>query len=339
MIDYDRPKLLRNNIEVVNAALAKRGVQLDVQEWASLETRRKDLQSKTEKLQAERNAGAKQVGQIKKSGGDASEIMARMQAIGDEIKAAEVALSELQNEIEQKALSILTCRTNLCQLVKMKMITLKSQNGGTPRQFDFEIKDHTDLGEWMGGLEFETATKLTGSRFSVLKGPLARLQRALTQFMLDTHTLKNGYTEAYVPYLVNADSLRGTGQLPKFEEDLFKLQGEKEYYLIPTAEVPVTNFVRDEIIDADRLPLKYAAHTPCFRSEAGSYGRDTRGLIRQHQFDKVEMVQIVKPETSMQALEELTAHAEGIYRRLVCLTAKFCSVVVIWASVRLKLMT
>ena len=187
---------------------------------------------------------------------------------------------------------------------------------GTPRQFDFEIKDHTDLGEWMGGLEFETATKLTGTRFSVLKGPLARLQRALTQFMLDTHTLKNGYTEAYVPYLVNAESLRGTGQLPKFEEDLFKLQGEKEYYLIPTAEVPVTNFVRDEIVDPERLPLKYAAHTPCFRSEAGSYGRDTRGLIRQHQFDKVEMVQIVKPEDSMQALEELTGHAEGILQAL-----------------------
>ena len=168
----------------------------------------------------------------------------------------------------------------------------------------------------MGGLEFETATKLTGSRFSVLKGPLARLQRAITQFMLDTHTVQNGYTEAYVPYLVNADSLRCTGQLPKFEEDLFKLQGEKEYYLIPTAEVPVTNFVRDEIIDPERLPLKYAAHTPCFRSEAGSYGRDTCGLIRQHQFDKVEMVQIVKPEHSMQALEELTAHAEGILQSL-----------------------
>jgi len=307
MID---PKLLRNNIEAVNAALAKRGVQLDVQEWASLETRRKDLQSKTEKLQAERNAGAKQVGQIKKSGGDASEIMARMQAIGDEIKAAEVALSELQNEIEQKALSIPNLPDESVPAGKDEDDNVEISKWGTPRQFDFEIKDHTDLGEWMGGLEFETATKLTGSRFSVLKGSLARLQRALTQFMLDTHTLKNGYTEAYVPYLVNADSLRGTGQLPKFEEDLFKLQGEKEYYLIPTAEVPVTNFVRDEIIDTERLPLKYAAHTPCFRSEAGSYGRDTRGLIRQHQFDKVEMVQIVKPETSMQALEELTAHLE-----------------------------
>ncbi|MDA3557321.1 serine--tRNA ligase [Acinetobacter sp. AOR15_HL] len=313
MID---PKLLRNNIEAVNAALAKRGVQLDVQEWASLETHRKDLQSKTEKLQAERNAGAKQVGQIKKSGGDASEIMARMQAIGDEIKAAEVALSELQNEIEQKALSIPNLPDESVPAGKDEDDNVEISKWGTPRQFAFEIKDHTDLGEWMGGLEFETATKLTGSRFSVLKGSLARLQRALTQFMLDTHTLKNGYTEAYVPYLVNADSLRGTSQLPKFEEDLFKLQGEKEYYLIPTAEVPITNFVRDEIIDSERLPLKYAAHTPCFRSEAGSYGRDTRGLIRQHQFDKVEMVQIVKPETSMQALEELTAHAEGILQAL-----------------------
>ncbi|MBO9529885.1 MAG: serine--tRNA ligase, partial [Acinetobacter oleivorans] len=204
MID---PKLLRNNIEAVNAALAKRGVQLDVQEWASLETRRKDLQSKTEKLQAERNAGAKQVGQIKKSGGDASEIMARMQAIGDEIKAAEVALSELQNEIEQKALSIPNLPDESVPAGKDEDDNVEISKWGTPRQFDFEIKDHTDLGEWMGGLEFETATKLTGSRFSVLKGSLARLQRALTQFMLDTHTLKNGYTEAYVPYLVNADSL------------------------------------------------------------------------------------------------------------------------------------
>ena len=251
MID---PKLIRTNIEAVNLALAKRGIQLDVAEWASLEARRKDLQSKTEALQAERNAGAKQVGQIKKSGGDASEIMARMGAIGDEIKAAEVALAELQAELEAKLLSIPNMPHESVPEGKDESDNVEVYTWGTPRSFDFEIKDHTDLGEWMGGLEFETATKLTGSRFSVLKGPLARLQRALTQFMLDTHTLKNGYTEAYVPYLVNADSLRGTGQLPKFEEDLFKLQGEKEYYLIPTAEVPVTNFVRDEIIDADRLP-------------------------------------------------------------------------------------
>lgn len=313
MID---PKLLRNNIEAVNAALAKRGVQLDVATWAELEARRKEIQSKTESLQAERNAGAKKVGQLKREGGDTAEVMARMQAISDEIKAAEQALVALQAEIEEQSLSIPNLPDESVPEGKDENDNVEVLRWGTPRQFDFELKDHTDLGEWMGGLEFETATKLTGSRFSVLKGPLARLQRALTQFMLDTHTDKNGYTEAYVPYLVNADSLRGTGQLPKFEEDLFKLSGEKEYYLIPTAEVPVTNFVRDEIIDAERLPLKYTAHTPCFRSEAGSYGRDTRGLIRQHQFDKVEMVQIVKPEYSMQALEELTAHAEGILKAL-----------------------
>ncbi|GAB3041035.1 serine--tRNA ligase [Acinetobacter apis] len=313
MID---PKLLRNNIEAVNIALAKRGVQLNIDDWNSLEARRKDLQSNTERLQAERNAGAKQVGQLKKSGGDASEILLRMQAISDEIKSAEAALSELQKELEQKLLAIPNLPDDSVPEGKDEQDNIEILTWGEPKTFDFEIKDHTDLGEWMGGLEFDTATKLTGSRFSVLKGPLARLQRALTQFMLDTHTLKNGYTEAYVPYLVNADSLRGTGQLPKFEEDLFKVQGEKEFYLIPTAEVPITNFVRDEIIDNDRLPLKYTAHTPCFRSEAGSYGRDTRGLIRQHQFDKVEMVQIVKPEHSMDALEELTGHAEGILQAL-----------------------
>lgn len=313
MID---PKLLRNDIEAVNLAYAKRGIQLNAEEWADLESRRKAIQSKTESLQSERNAGAKQVGQIKKAGGDASELMARMSAIGDEIKIAEASLYELQAELEAKVLNIPNLPDESVPHGQNESDNVEVLTWGTPRQFDFEVKDHTDIGEFMGGLEFETATKLTGSRFSVLKGPLARLQRALTQFMLDTHTLKHGYTEAYVPYLVNAESLRGTGQLPKFEEDLFKLQGEKEYYLIPTAEVPVTNFVRDEIIDADRLPLKYTAHTPCFRSEAGSYGRDTRGLIRQHQFDKVEMVQIVKPEDSKQALEDLTGHAENILQAL-----------------------
>lgn len=313
MID---PKLLRNNIDVVNAALAKRGVQLDVAEWNALESHRKNIQQKTENLQAERNQGAKQVGQIKKSGGDASELMARMQAVGEEMKAAEAELASLQQDIEQKALNIPNLPHESVPEGKDESDNVEVLRWGTPRQFDFEIKDHTDIGEMMGGLEFETATKLTGSRFSVLKGPLARLQRAVTQFMLDLHTTEHGYTEAYVPFLVNSDSLRGTGQLPKFEEDLFKLQGEKEFYLIPTAEVPVTNFVRDEIIDADRLPLKYAAHTPCFRSEAGSYGRDTRGLIRQHQFEKVEMVQIVKPEHSFDALEELTAHAERVLQLL-----------------------
>ena len=313
MID---PKLLRNNIDVVNAALAKRGVQLDTAEWAALESHRKAIQLKTEQLQSERNQGAKQVGQIKRDGGDASELMARMQAVGDEMKAAEAELSALQQEIEQKALNIPNLPHESVPEGKDESANVEILTWGNPRQFDFEVKDHTDLGEMMGGLEFEAATKITGSRFSVLKGPLARMQRAITQFMLDLHTTEHGYTEAYVPFLVNAESLRGTGQLPKFEEDLFKLQGEKELYLIPTAEVPVTNLVRDEIIDADRLPLKYAAHTPCFRSEAGSYGRDTRGLIRQHQFEKVEMVQIVKAEHSLDALEELTGHAERVLQLL-----------------------
>lgn len=313
MID---PKLLRNHIDVVNAALAKRGIQLDVAEWAELENRRKIIQQKAENLQAERNQGAKQVGQIKKSGGDASALMARMQAVGDEMKIADAELSALQQEIESRALGIPNLPHESVPDGKNEQDNVEVLRWGTPREFDFEIKDHTSIGELMGGLEFETASKLTGSRFSVLKGPLARLQRAITQFMLDLHTTEHGYTEAYVPFLVNSDSLRGTGQLPKFEEDLFKLQGEKEFYLIPTAEVPITNFVRDEIIDAERLPLKYAAHTPCFRSEAGSYGRDTRGLIRQHQFEKVEMVQIVKPEHSFEALEQLTAHAERVLQLL-----------------------
>lgn len=313
MID---PKLLRNHIDVVNAALAKRGIQLDVAEWAELENRRKIIQQKAENLQAERNQGAKQVGQIKKSGGDASALMARMQAVGDEMKIADAELSALQQEIESRALGIPNLPHESVPDGKNEQDNVEVLRWGTPREFDFEIKDHTSIGELMGGLEFETASKLTGSRFSVLKGPLARLQRAITQFMLDLHTTEHGYTEAYVPFLVNSDSLRGTGQLPKFEEDLFKLQGEKEFYLIPTAEVPITNFVRDEIIDAERLPLKYAAHTPCFRSEAGSYGRDTRGLIRQHQFEKVEMVQIIKPEHSFEALEQLTAHAERVLQLL-----------------------
>ena len=313
MID---PKLLRTNIDVVNAALAKRGVQLDPAEWATLESHRKAIQLKTEQLQAERNQGAKQVGQIKREGGDASELMARMQAVGDEMKAAEAELSALQQEIEQKALNIPNLPHESVPEGNDESGNVEILRWGNPRQFDFDIKDHSDLGEMMGGLEFDTATKITGSRFSVLKGQLARMQRAVTQFMLDLHTDQHGYTEAYVPFLVNAESLRGTGQLPKFEEDLFKLQGEKEFYLIPTAEVPVTNLVRDEIIDADRLPLKYAAHTPCFRSEAGSYGRDTRGLIRQHQFEKVEMVQIVKAEHSLDALEELTGHAERVLQLL-----------------------
>lgn len=311
------PKLLRNQLDVINAALAKRGgLQLDSTLWASLEERRKDLQGRTESLQAERNNGAKQVGQIKKSGGDASELMARMQVVGEEVRRVEAEFDALQTEIETHAMSIPNMPDESVPIGADEKDNVEVLKWGTPRSFDFPIKDHTDIGESMGGLNFAKATEITGSRFSVLKGPLARLQRALGQFMVDFHTEQHGYTEVYVPLLVNAESLKGTGQLPKFEEELFKLEGEKTYYLIPTAEVPVTNLVRDEIIDEKTLPLKFVAHTPCFRSEAGSYGRDTRGLIRQHQFEKVEIVQIVKPDDSVQALEILTGHAEAILQAL-----------------------
>ncbi len=311
------PKLLRAQLDLINAALAKRGgLQLDAALWAGLEARRKDLQGRTETLQAERNNGAKQVGQIKKTGGDASELMARMQAVGEEVKRVEAEFDALQAEIETHAMSIPNMPDESVPIGADEKDNVEVLKWGTPRSFDFPIKDHTDIGESMGGLNFAKATEITGSRFSVLKGPLARLQRALAQFMVDFHTEQHGYTEVYVPLLVNAESLKGTGQLPKFEEDLFKLEGEKTYYLIPTAEVPVTNLVRDEIIDEKTLPLKFVAHTPCFRSEAGSYGRDTRGLIRQHQFEKVEIVQIVKPEESAQALEVLTGHAEAILQAL-----------------------
>jgi seryl-tRNA synthetase len=311
------PKLLRTQLDVINAALAKRGgLQLDSALWASLEERRKDLQGRTETLQAERNNGAKQVGQIKKAGGDASELMARMQVVGEEVKRVEAEFDALQAEIETHAMSIPNMPNESVPVGVDEHDNVEVLKWGTPRSFDFEIKDHSDLGENMGGLDFAKATEITGSRFSVLKGSLARLQRALGQFMVDFHTEQHGYTEVYVPLMVNAESLKGTGQLPKFEEDLFKLEGEKTYYLIPTAEVPVTNLVRNEIIDEKTLPLKFVAHTPCFRSEAGSYGRDTRGLIRQHQFEKVELVQIVKPEDSLQALETLTGQAEAILQAL-----------------------
>jgi seryl-tRNA synthetase len=242
--------------------------------------------------------------------------MARMQAVGEEVKRVEAEFDALQTEIETHAMSIPNMPDESVPIGADEHDNVEVLKWGTPRSFDFKVKDHSDLGESMGGLDFAKATEITGSRFSVLKGPLARLQRALGQFMVDFHTEQHGYTEVYVPLLVNAESLKGTGQLPKFEEELFKLEGEKTFYLIPTAEVPVTNLVRDEIIDEKSLPLKFVAHTPCFRSEAGSYGRDTRGLIRQHQFEKVEIVQIVKPEESAQALETLTSHAEAILQAL-----------------------
>ena len=313
MID---PKLLRTELDTVAEKLAKRGYELDKAFWQQVEEQRKSIQVKTEELQAKKNAGAKQVGLMKRNGENTDALMAEMATISSEMKQAEDALKALQEKIQAAALTIPNLPDDSVPAGKDENDNVEMRRWGEPRQFDFEVKDHSDLGEDLGLLDFEMAAKLTGSRFSVLKGQLAKLNRALIAFMLTTHTDKYGYTEMYVPYMVNADSLLGTGQLPKFEEDLFKLRGEKEYYLIPTSEVPLTNSVRDKILYPEALPIKMTAHTPCFRSEAGSAGRDTRGLIRQHQFEKVEMVQIVHPETSMQALEDMTGQAEYILQQL-----------------------
>lgn len=313
MID---PKLLRTELDTVAEKLAKRGYELDKAFWQQVEEQRKSIQVKTEELQAKKNAGAKQVGLMKRNGENTDALMAEMATISSDMKQAEDALKALQEKIQAAALTIPNLPDDSVPAGKDENDNVEMRRWGEPRQFEFEIKDHSDLGEDLGLLDFEMAAKLTGSRFSVLKGQLAKLNRALIAFMLTTHTDKYGYTEMYVPYMVNADSLLGTGQLPKFEEDLFKLRGEKEYYLIPTSEVPLTNSVRDKILDPEALPIKVTAHTPCFRSEAGSAGRDTRGLIRQHQFEKVEMVQIVHPETSMQALEDMTGQAEYILQQL-----------------------
>ena len=313
MID---PKLLRTELDTVAEKLAKRGYELDKAFWQQVEEQRKSIQVKTEELQAKKNAGAKQIGLMKRNGENTDALMAEMATISSEMKQAEDALKALQEKILAAALTIPNLPDDSVPAGKDENDNVEMRRWGEPRQFDFAVKDHSDLGENLGLLDFEMAAKLTGSRFSVLKGQLAKLNRALIAFMLTTHTDKYGYTEMYVPYMVNADSLLGTGQLPKFEEDLFKLRGEKEYYLIPTSEVPLTNSVRDKILDPEALPIKVTAHTPCFRSEAGSAGRDTRGLIRQHQFEKVEMVQITHPENSMQALEDMTAQAEYILQQL-----------------------
>ncbi len=309
------PKLLRGELSDLQAKLATRGYELDVAFWTDVETKRKALQVKTEDLQAQKNAGAKKIGELKRSGENADDLLKEMENVSEQMKAAESELRELQAIITSASLAIPNLPDDSVPVGADENDNVEVRRWGTPRAFDFAIKDHTDIGEGLGLLDFEMASKLTGSRFSVLKGQLARLNRALVQFMLDTHVAR-GYTEMYVPYMVNGDSLQGTGQLPKFEEDLFKLRGDKEYYLIPTSEVPLTNSVRDSIIDVADLPIKLTAHTPCFRSEAGSAGRDTRGLIRQHQFEKVEMVQIVEATTSMQALEEMTAQAESILQAL-----------------------
>ncbi|MCL1623324.1 serine--tRNA ligase [Moraxella sp. Tifton1] len=309
------PKLLRGDLTELKRILATRGYELDIDFWQGMENQRKALQVETENLQAQKNAGAKKIGEMKRAGENADDLLGQMEQVSELMKAAEVKLRDLMTQIETESLKIPNLPHETVPVGESEADNVEIRRWGVPRTFEFEIKDHTDLGETLGQLDFELAAKITGSRFSVLRGQLARLNRALVQFMLDTH-IERGYTEMYVPYMVNGDSLQGTGQLPKFEEDLFKLRGDKEYYLIPTSEVPLTNSVRDSIINPKDLPIKLTAHTPCFRSEAGSAGRDTRGLIRQHQFEKVEMVQIVRADTSMQALEDMTSQAEGILQAL-----------------------
>ena len=327
MID---PQLLRKDIASVEARLLARKFKLDVEKFSALETERKSLQTRTEELQAKRNQLAKAIGMKKAKGEDASAELAEAGQVNVDMEVGASRLAILQAEIADFLMGIPNLPDESVPNGKDETENQEVKRWGQEPIFDFEIKDHVDLGAPLG-LDFEVAAKISGSRFAVLKGPIARLHRALAQFMLDTHTTQHGYQEIYTPYMVNAASMRGTGQLPKFEEDLFKVPrkmggtqsvegGEEErienFYLIPTAEVPVTNLVRDEIVNADSLPMKYVAHTPCFRSEAGSYGRDVRGMIRQHQFDKVELVQIAKPQDSMQALEELTGHAEKILELL-----------------------
>ncbi|WP_010627405.1 serine--tRNA ligase [Halomonas sp. KM-1] len=310
------PKLLRSDLDTVAQRLAKRGFTLDTERLEALESRRRDLQTETESLQNERNTRSKAIGKAKASGEDIQPLLDEVSDLGDRLDAAKRQLAEVQEEWDALVSGIPNLPHESVPAGESEEDNVELHRWGTPREFDFEVRDHVDLGGLKGELDFELAAKLTGSRFAVMRGQIARLHRALTQFMLDKQTLEHGYEECYVPYMVNEASLFGTGQLPKFGEDLFRLDDERSYHLIPTAEVPLTNFARDEILDHKVLPLKLTAHTPCFRSEAGSHGRDTRGMIRQHQFDKVEMVQLVEPETSYAALEEMRGHAEAILQAL-----------------------
>jgi seryl-tRNA synthetase len=309
-------QLLRTDFDAVAKRLATRGFTFDTAHFQELEQERKAVQIHTQELQAKRNATSKQIGIAKSKGEDVSAIMAEVANLGDELKGAEEKLAYIQTRMHALLAGVPNIPHESVPVGKSEADNAEARRVGAPRSFDFAVKDHVDIGEGLKQLDFETAAKISGARFTLMKGPLARLHRALAQFMLDVHTGEHGYTEVYVPYLVNADSMHGTGQLPKFEADLFSVQkGENEkLYMIPTAEVPVTNIVRNEILES--VPLKFVCHTPCFRSEAGSYGKDTRGMIRQHQFDKVELVQIVHPSKSYEALEELTGHAEMILKRL-----------------------
>lgn len=315
------PKWLRGDINATAARLKNRGYTLDVETFNALEEKRKTLQISTQELQNERNTRSKSIGKAKQQGEDIAPLLAQVSDLGDKLDQAKRELDAVLAEIDAFTQVIPNLPDESVPVGKDESENVEISKWGTPPSFDFEVRDHVDIGQRLNnGLDFETSAKLTGSRFVVMRGPMARLHRALAQFMIDVHTTEHGYEETYVPYLVNADSLFGTGQLPKFGEDLFHTQPATEegqgLSLIPTAEVPLTNIVRGEILDAKTLPIKMTAHTPCFRSEAGSYGRDTRGLIRQHQFEKVELVQVVKPEDSFDALEQLTQHAEAILQKL-----------------------
>lgn len=311
-------KLVRTQLTEIAERLATRGFALDVARFEALESQRKSVQVRTEQLQAERNSRSKSIGQAKARGEDIAPLLAEVDQMGSELEAGKRELDAIQNELDNLLLNIPNLPHESVPVGADEDGNVEVARWGTPRSFDFEIKDHVALGEQHGWLDFETAAKLSGARFALLRGPIARLHRALAQFMINLHTGEHGYEEAYTPYLVQAPALQGTGQLPKFEEDLFKIarEDQADLYLIPTAEVSLTNIVAGEILDAKQLPLKFVAHTPCFRSEAGASGRDTRGMIRQHQFDKVEMVQIVEPSKSFEALEGMTANAERVLQLL-----------------------
>ena len=314
-------QLLRTDLAGIAKRLAGRGFQLDVEVFRGLENERKAIQVKTQELQAKRNQSSKLIGQAKAKGEDTSGIMAEVSTLGDELKAGEIRLDAVQAQLQDILLGVPNLPHDSVPKGKSSDDNIEVRRWGVPKKFDFEVKDHVDIGTYLGGLDFETAAKLSGARFTLMRGAIARLHRAIAQFMLDTQTLEHGYVEHYTPYIVNSETLLGTGQLPKFKDDMFAVRkgGEdvaEDLYLISTSEISLTNTVRGEIVSLEKLPMKLTAHTPCFRSEAGSYGKDTRGMIRQHQFDKVEMVQIVHPEKSYAALEEMVGHAEAILQKL-----------------------
>jgi len=310
------PKLIRSDLNSVAEQLKKRHFDLDVTALENLESKRKACQIETESLQSERNTKSKSIGKAKAAGEDIKPLLDEVAGLGEKLDAAKTELNDVQHQMDAILMGIPNLLHDSVPVGKDESDNVEIRKWGTIKTFDFDVKDHVDLGAVNGWLDFETASKLTGSRYVVMHGQMAKLHRALIQFMLDVHTNEHGYTEVYVPYIVNSESLKGTGQLPKFEEDLFCVDKEAGHYLIPTAEVPVTNIARDEIFDASQIPFKMTSHTPCFRSEAGSYGKDTRGMIRQHQFDKVEMVQLVSADNAWDALEELTLHAETILQKL-----------------------